>query len=92
MGDGMKTRRKPNLRDVIGDRPKKVLIDVIKDGPARKQPSRAPGKSIACSFTMTVEIDAEIQRIANHMNCSRSRVVRQAVILYGEPKRGAAEE
>ena len=57
-------------------------IDTVKFGPKRKQLKRDKGVTVSCSFTLTEQIDAMIEKIASDQNCSRSRVVRQALLLY----------
>ena len=57
-------------------------IDFVKSGPRRKQAKRDKGVTVTCSFTLTEEIDAMIEKMASDQNCSRSRVVRQALIIY----------
>jgi hypothetical protein len=44
---------------------------------------------VQCTFTLTPELDAEIHDAAQRKNCSRSAVVRQALIFYFDATRPA---
>lgn len=86
MGDKLKNRHtRPDVRDMVAKRgvQENRLLDTVKGSPARHRKQRAPGITVTCSFTITEDIDAEIERISQKLNCSRSRVVRQAIVLYG---------
>ena len=57
-------------------------IDTLKGAPKRYQSERKRGVTVTCSFTLTEDIDALVEKAAAKENCSRSRIVRQALIFY----------
>ena len=75
---------RPHLRDSIEKRPNlRSSVDLTKEDTWRRQSSRKVGSTVSVSFTVPPDIDAEIERLALLFNCSRSRIVRQAIIMFG---------
>ena len=85
MGYRVTGNRKSAIEDDVVSRGQaKRHIEKLKGGPKRKIANkREPAKTVACSFSLTPELDAMIEQIADDWGCSRSRVVRQILLLYG---------
>jgi len=54
----------------------------LKGGPKRYSARRERGVTSTCSFTLTKELDLMIERLASEWNCSRSKVLRQILMMY----------